>query len=196
MPAAEFVDPMMRHLDHAYYVGLLSAAEIHGFAHQRPQVFQVVVDARLRARQFGRVAMSFISSRRVTERSVVRRNTPTGQLTVSTIETTLFDMASMPVHAGGLSNVATVIVEMFEDGVVHPDGLTEAASTYPVAVRQRLGWMVETLARDAGADVRLDGLAAGLGNASIVLLTPSQPAHGDVDARWRVRANVELEPDV
>ena len=42
VPASHFVDDMMRHLGHAYYVGYLSAAEIHDAAHQRPQVFQVV----------------------------------------------------------------------------------------------------------------------------------------------------------
>jgi hypothetical protein len=33
----------MAYLDEKYYAGLLSAAEYHGAAHQRPQVFQVVV---------------------------------------------------------------------------------------------------------------------------------------------------------
>src|SRR5665811_2574872 len=58
VPAAHFVDPMMRHLGHDYYVCLLSAAEIHGFSHQRPQVFQVMTPARLRARTFGRVRIA------------------------------------------------------------------------------------------------------------------------------------------
>ena len=35
-----------------YYVGLLSAAELFGAAHQRPQVFQVVVDKYLPDRAF------------------------------------------------------------------------------------------------------------------------------------------------
>lgn len=44
VPASYFVHPMMAHLGRRYYVALLSAAEMFGVAHQRPQVFQVVVD--------------------------------------------------------------------------------------------------------------------------------------------------------
>jgi len=34
VPGAHFVDPMMRHLGHDYYVCFLSAAEVHRFSHQ------------------------------------------------------------------------------------------------------------------------------------------------------------------
>jgi predicted transcriptional regulator of viral defense system len=118
VPAAEFVDQLMTHLGHRYYVCLLSAAEVHGFAHQRPQVFQVMVEARLRDRSFGRVSLSFVSARHIDGRPVVRTNTPTGQITVSTLETTIFDMVSMPLRCGGLSNVATLLIEIIDEGAV------------------------------------------------------------------------------
>ncbi|HAK94450.1 MAG TPA: hypothetical protein DCM87_05480, partial [Planctomycetes bacterium] len=41
-PASWFIDDLMRHIGQPYYVGLLSAAAIHGAAHQQPMVFQVV----------------------------------------------------------------------------------------------------------------------------------------------------------
>lgn len=34
VPASHFIDPLMRHLGHDYYMCLLTAAEAHGFAHQ------------------------------------------------------------------------------------------------------------------------------------------------------------------
>lgn len=43
LPAGHFIPSLMAYLDEKYYAGLLSAAEYHGAAHQRPQVFQVVV---------------------------------------------------------------------------------------------------------------------------------------------------------
>jgi hypothetical protein len=42
LPAGHFIPSLMAHLKEKYYAGLLSA-EYHGAAHQRPQVFQVVV---------------------------------------------------------------------------------------------------------------------------------------------------------
>ena len=54
LPAEQFVPQLMRHLDAAYYVALLSAAELHGAAHQRPQAFQVMVKTNRRAIACGR----------------------------------------------------------------------------------------------------------------------------------------------
>ena len=39
VPASHFVDALMQHLGHPYYVAFLTAAEIHDAAHQRPQAF-------------------------------------------------------------------------------------------------------------------------------------------------------------
>ena len=43
-PASWLIDDLMSYLGQPYYVGLLSAAAVHGAAHQQPQVFQVVTN--------------------------------------------------------------------------------------------------------------------------------------------------------
>lgn len=53
VPDAHFIDDLMAFLSRRYYVALLSAAELHGAAHQAPQVFQVMVDRHLRDRDVG-----------------------------------------------------------------------------------------------------------------------------------------------
>ena len=83
VPASHFIDPMMRYLDHEYYVGYLSAAEVHGAAHQRPQVFQVITDARLNDRIFERVHIEFTTSAKTATRPTTEVNTPTGTMKVS-----------------------------------------------------------------------------------------------------------------
>ena len=45
-PPAWYIDDLMRHEGHAYYVGLLKAAELHGATHQVVMEFQVVTDKR------------------------------------------------------------------------------------------------------------------------------------------------------
>ena len=49
LPAEQFVPQLMEHLGEHYYAALLSAAELHGAAHQRPQSFQVMVRSARRA---------------------------------------------------------------------------------------------------------------------------------------------------
>ena len=43
-PADWFIEDLMRFEGQPYYVGLLSAAAIHGAAHQQPQEFQVMTN--------------------------------------------------------------------------------------------------------------------------------------------------------
>jgi predicted transcriptional regulator of viral defense system len=40
LPAGHFIPSLMEHLGEKYYAGLLSAAEYHGSAHQRPRSFR------------------------------------------------------------------------------------------------------------------------------------------------------------
>jgi hypothetical protein len=54
-PVSWFIDDLMRFLKQPDYVGLLSAAAIHGAAHQQPMLFQVVTDRPSRPVRVGRV---------------------------------------------------------------------------------------------------------------------------------------------
>ena len=42
LPTVMFIDSMMKYLDKSYYVGLLSAAALHGAAHQQPMTDFIV----------------------------------------------------------------------------------------------------------------------------------------------------------
>lgn len=58
-PASWFIDELMRHLEQPYYVGLLSAAAIHGASHQQPMTFQVVTSRSTREMRTGKVIIRF-----------------------------------------------------------------------------------------------------------------------------------------
>lgn len=116
LPASWFIDDMMGHMDTPYYVGLLSAAALHGAAHQRPMELQVAVDRPLRPVSWGRVRVHFIESSRLPDIPTVRMRTETGYMKVSTPEATAFDLVHYYHHAGSLSNAATVLGELAETG--------------------------------------------------------------------------------
>lgn len=197
VPASHFVDPLMRHLGHDYYVGLLSAAEAHGFAHQRPQVFQVMTPARLRDRAFGRVRLSFVTSADVASRPAVVKNTPTGTMRVSSPEVTALDLVALPRRSGGLSNVATILGEMVQDGALDAEKLAALASRYPVAVAQRTGWLLEFVAREVGEDVDVEPLRhVAASRSTPAPLASHGPRSGPIDERWNVIVNSPVEPDL
>jgi predicted transcriptional regulator of viral defense system len=196
-PASHFVDPLMQHLGHPYYVGLLSAAEVHGVAHQRPQRFQIVTPARLADRQFGRSQLSFIYTKSIDGRPTTRVNTPTGTMTVATAETTAFDLVSLPEHGGGISNVATVVAEMFDEDLLDDQRLAEASRAYPAAATQRLGWLATHVARLSEHPFNIHALSeVAARRATPTPLVPGGPRRGHLDAQWNVIVNADVEPDL
>ncbi len=187
VPATHFVDPMMNHLGHDYYVCLLSAAEIHGAAHQRPQVFQVMTSARLRDRTLGRVRIGFITSVHTSERPTDSVNTPTGTMRVSTPEVTVLDLVSFPGESGALFNVATVIGEMLLEDAIDVGRLSEAAAGYPASIVQRTGWLLDYMAERVEVDLDTKSLLPLA--SSRTTPTPLDPGHrraGTLDRHWNV----------
>jgi predicted transcriptional regulator of viral defense system len=196
VPGMHFVDAWMRHLGHNYYVALLSAAEVHGFAHQRPQVLQVMTGARLRDRSFQRVRFQFVYSRHLDDRTVEIINTPTGTARVASRATTAFDVVSFPRLSGGLSNVATVLGDMLDEQALEPDLLAREASRYPASVVARTGWLLDFMAERL--DLRFDTsglLTPAAARANPILLDPSGIRAGERDDRWNVIVNAYPEEE-
>lgn len=194
VPASHFVDPLMRHLKRDYYVGLLSAAEVYGVAHQRPQVFQVVVDKQLQPRRFGRIALEFVASSNVGSRSTRRVNTPTGAMTVAAPSVVYLDLLRWVRLSGGISNAATVVSEMVELDLIAVAELAAEATGYPAAVAARAGWLLSRVGGHREAE--MGGLAKLASRRSKpALLAPGGRAVGEVDRRWNLRINVNVEVD-
>ena len=193
LPAEQFMPDMMVHLGEAYYAGLLSAAEYHGAAHHRPQVFQVVVSKPRRKIECGRVRVDFIVKKNIEVIPTQSRNTPAGVLKLSTPEVTAFDLVGYYKQCGWLDNVATVLAELVEK--VDPERLVKVAELSPIAWAQRLGCLLGLLGASDAAKL----LAAYVGDKNPVR-TPLLPSAGikgaKFDNRWRVFVNTEVEAEV
>jgi predicted transcriptional regulator of viral defense system len=116
-------------------VGLLSAAELHGAAHHRPQQFQVMIERPRPSITCGQVRVALIARRAVARAPAEGRNTPRGTVRVSTPEVTALDLAGYPGRAGGLDVVATVVSELVAHLPVRPGpagpARRKAAATAP-----------------------------------------------------------------
>jgi len=189
-PLEWFVDPMMEHLRRRYYVGLLSAAAVHGASHQAPQVFQVVVNSPVRDRVVGRTRLQFISSTQVEATPFQRVASHTGFYHLSTPEATVVDCVAFPRHAGGLDNVATIAKDI---GHLDSDALASVGIRYADAVRHRLGWILSQVR----PDIDLQPLHKTLASNRTALLEPraSQLTTDKIDETWGVRINVPLEAE-
>ncbi|MBI2372916.1 MAG: type IV toxin-antitoxin system AbiEi family antitoxin [Deltaproteobacteria bacterium] len=194
-PADWFIDDLMRVLGHRYYVGLLTAAAHHGAAHQQPQQFQVVAEVPLRPVRIGRLKIVFVTKAGVERCPVLRVNTSTGTMAISTPEVTALDLVRYAPIAGHLSNVATVLAELAEK--IDPAKLVAVVEETGVemSIVQRLGHLL--------GKVEMAEIAAPLASwvaersPRLVALRPGRPsAESPTDPQWRVRVNVEVEPDL
>jgi predicted transcriptional regulator of viral defense system len=193
LPAEQFVPALMDFLDVPYYVGLLSAAERHGAAHQRPQEFQVVTSRNRAPLVSGSVRVAFVARGNVRDVPTVTLNSPRGFLRVSTPEATALDLVTYPEKAGGLDTVATVLAELAE--TLDARALADvAARVGEVPAVQRLGHLLDAV----GGGSQTAFLADLVANRArrVVRLVPAAPLSGaPLDARWRVRANATIEVD-
>lgn len=191
LPGLQIVDLLMRYLDRDYYVGWLSAAEVHGVAHQAPQALQVAVSAAVRDRAFGRVRLQFATRARVADVPREQRTAPTGLLWVATPATTVLDLVDDPGRSGGLSNAATVIAELADDGRLSQEALADAARHFPITTVRRLGWLLDFLELPV-LTRGLQQLAGGHRRDPITALDRHSPPGGVVDQGWRVAVNTDL----
>jgi predicted transcriptional regulator of viral defense system len=183
----------VKELKLSYYVGLLSAAELHGAAHQRPQALQVFLETKRRPIVCGRVRVVFMVRKHLRNVAVQSVNTPRGTLTISTPEATALDLVGYEQQTGGLSLVATVLAELAEK--IDPERLAKAAASAPVVWAQRLGYLLEHV----GAKEKATALKAYV-RARAQKATPLVPGAPYRKAKrlegWKLFVNTEVETDL
>ena len=191
-PASWFIDDLMGYLSQPYYIALLSAAAIHGASHQQPMVFQVMTSVPTREVRAGRVAIQFSMNSSIEQMPVTEKQTETGTMRVATPETTAFDLVRYRARAGYLSNVATVLRELAER--IDARALVSIAELVSPPDAQRVGYLLDAIGERELADPLAEWVKAR--KRHIVQLGPGEPGQGEINKRWRVRPNVELEVDV
>jgi len=192
-PASWFIHDLMQHLGRRYYVALLTAAALHGAAHQQPMVFQVITNAPERRVHVGRVRIEFHVSNLLDGAATASVQTDTGSMVVATPETTAFDIVRFPWAAGYWSNIATVLIELAE--ALTPPLLAAGAQRVPRATVQRLGWLLDMIDEDDLAKA-LEAELQGQRLVPVPLNSSRDVAGAPLDPRWRVLVNDDVEPDL
>ena len=192
LPPEWFIHDLMKDMARPYYVGLLSAAQLHGAAHHRPQEFQVVIPERaVRPVEAGNVLIRFHGKGRFDRARTQEIKTPTGIMLASTPETTAWDLVRYCKAAGGLDNILTTISELAEklDGSRLRDTVKRHED---VIVAQRLGYLLDLLRREDLSK----GLVDTAKSAPARPLDPAAPLAGAAESpKWHVLINARLEPE-
>jgi predicted transcriptional regulator of viral defense system len=191
LPPDWFIEDLMNYLYEPYYIGLLSAAAIHGVAHQQPQELQVIVTTHIRSIESGRLRIRFIQKKEKQRVSLIKAKTATGYMKVSDPALTALDLVGYAKQVGGLDTVQPMIKELCEKITVTML-MAAAQSEVNLAFVQRLGFILDKFERQD-----LSGeLSNWVGKKKPLWtpLEPSSPRKGKPrNYRWHVIENIEFE---
>ena len=192
-----YIDNLMRKIGREYYVGLLTAASLHGAAHQAVMTCDVVIPyPRISFSRSLNSQLNWHYRPSIPLEFLERRKTDTGYMSISNPELTAFDLIQHSSACGGLSAVATILAELSES-IDFRKSEGRVLSSTSCATIQRLGYILDTvIGQRENADALYGYWRQHFTRSNYVPLS-SQVA-GNIsnrDKRWKVLVNAEMEVD-
>ena len=197
VPATYYIDQLMAYLSKPYYVCMLSAAELLGAAHQRPQQFSVMTTfPKRRVVSTRNVIIDWFYREGLPEDSLITKNTETGTIRISNPLLTAADLVQYQQHVGGLSRVATILEELSEQINIKSQ-FASLASFVKKVTWQRLGYILEHVVEENElADELYEQIRNLPGSLMYMpLSTSAEDNTSERNSRWKININVEIETD-
>ena len=190
VPPTLFINDMMNFLNRDYYVGLFSAAALHGAGHQQPMEFQLMTQRpALRNINTQKLAISFFTKNEWEQNQIIEKKTEVGYLNVSSPELTAFDLVQYHKRIGGLNRILPILEELTE--IIKPSFLLKTAKTQKMPNVQRLGFLLDKL----GSEKLASSLSGFMSQSSKGL--PLSLAHkkrtGVKNEKWKIIENLILD---
>ena len=195
VPATYYIDQLMAYLSKPYYVCMLSAAELLGAAHQRPQQFSVMTTfPKRRVVSTRNVIIDWFYREGLPEDALITKNTETGTIRISNPLLTAADLVQYQQHVGGLSRVATILEELSEQINIKSQ-FASLASFVKKVTWQRLGYILEHVVEENElADELYEQIRNLPGSLMYMpLSTSAEDNTSERNSRWKININVQIE---
>lgn len=197
VPATYYIDQLMAYLSKPYYVCMLSAAELLGAAHQRPQQFSVMTTfPKRRVVSTRNVIIDWFYREELPEDALITKNTETGTIRISNSLLTAADLVQYQQRIGGLSRVATILEELSEQ-INMKSQFASLASFVKKVTWQRLGYILEHVVEENElADELYEQIRNLPGSLMYMpLSTSAEDNTSERNSRWKININVQIEKD-
>lgn len=196
IPVELYVDKLFKHLEKKYYIGLYSAAAIHGASHQRiQQDYVITVPPTVRDVEKGNTKIRFFKTEYWPKQNIIEKKSDAGLYKVSSPALTAADLVHQHHKIGGINRMIANLEELAYE--INVEDLDQLLSWYPYkSTLQRLGYLMEEL--DVEENI-LKYIYNRLRKDSFypVILTPKKGMKaGSTGNRWKVDVNVKLESDL
>lgn len=195
IPPELFVDQLFAYLQRPYYVGLLSAAAMHGASHQQAMEYFVFIGKPpVRPTEAKGLKINYVVKNPLPKLGIVKRKTDTGYLNISSPVLTAVDLVAYQNRIGGLNRASSVLYEL-SDSISASDLQEILNNNIQLSVLQRLGYILEfVLDRIDLARIISDYLSDK--HIFKIPLKPGKKSVGfEVSEQWKVIQNFKIETD-
>lgn len=195
LPPELFLDSLFKYLERPYYIGLLSAAALHGAAHQQPQETYVFINKPpLRSTKIEGIKINYVVKSIFPLSGIEKRKTETGYINISSPELTAIDLVEYQNRVGGLNRVATVLDELTE--TISPDKLKEILQNkISLASLQRLGYLLDCVLKKKELASAVENYLADKKIFRVPLNSTSKKNGVATNLLWKVIENLKIETD-
>ncbi len=194
IPVHLFIDDMMKSLGRRYYVGLISAAALHGAAHQQPMEYFIITEKpAMRDIKNKKLKINFYVKKDWSDNDIIQKKTEAGYINVSSPELTALDLFYYQ-DSFGVNKITSILQELAEEMKIAP--LVKIAKKYPqTASIQRLGYLLD---KELGNSKLSEPLLKILNDRkySTILLSIDKNKEGKVDEKWKIIKNMKVESDL
>jgi len=191
LPTTYYLDDMMKFLQREYYLGLYSAAALHGAGHQQPMQSQIIIQKpALRDIKTQKQHLTFFTKSSWNVDWLEKKKTDAGYVMISSPELTAIDLVKYHKRIGGLNRIIPVLEELTEK--IKMSRLTTIAEVSNFPTLQRLGFLLEELSETKLAE----GLASILSKNETSTAPLSLSHRRDnriLNEKWNLMMNAELD---
>lgn len=187
------LDQLMEALEIPYYAAYMTAAYLHGGAHEIPMNLAIATPKRRRPIDLGSTRINFHGIPEARMNGTMRLRESGEYLTVSDVEKTFLDSADRLDLCGGPDGLAQIVWELARKADASKlRKYAKADGRRPVL--QRLGYVLAQLAYKKPSRVPR-ALYKGLNpfrSETVYPLDPSAGDQGELDDDWNVRVNMDI----
>jgi hypothetical protein len=193
-PLTAWLHDYCRIRDISYYVGLLSAAALHGSSAQAAQISQVMTMRPQRRIGLGRLSIDFHVKRALKETPLTALPGLAAPLAVSSPEATALDLIEFNHAVGGMRRAVEVIAGMTPK--MTAAGWRRALhEAVPVSVRQRLGYVLTLLNLESYATMAEKSLPSRLNPTVLQTRSPASKSRLKPSTPFYIFENVDIRSD-
>ncbi len=193
LPIYLFIDDLMKFLKRDYYLGLYSAASLHGAGHQQPMSSQIIIEKPpLRNIKNSKINIEFFTKGKRFSQYVQEKKTDAGYIKISSPELTALDLVYYHKRIGGINRLLLILEELVEEIVI--SRLVSVAKKYNHKTTiQRLGFLydevlgLETISEALYKIIKTQSLKP------IPLSILQKKKTGVVNEKWKVILNIDID---